>query len=205
MIERFDSLRHNAVIGCNNQYNDIGNLGTARTHHGKRFMSGRIEEGDIPLGRRHHVCTDMLSNTAELMGGNVSAADSVQRLCFTVVDMSHNGNHGRPCKQLGIFITDGFDNGFIIEADDFNIAFVFRSQNGCRIRIDGLIHRYHHAHFHQFADKLRCLKIHLSSQFRNGNGFHHLDTLGNGADLFFSLFLLLQQFLFKELAFLILA
>ena len=147
----------------------------------------------------------MLCNTTELMGSNIGTADSVQCLCFTVVDMPHNSNDRRTCKQFGIFITDGFDNGFIIETDDFYLAFVFRSKNSRSIRIDGLIHRYHHAHFHQLTDKLGGFKVHFPSQFRNGNRFHHFDALGNGAYLFFSFLLLLQQLFFKELAFLILA
>ena len=203
MIERFDSLGHNAVIGCNNQYDDIGNLGSARTHHRKGFVTGRIKEGNISLGSRHHIGADMLRNTAEFMGSNISAANSVQRLGLTVVNMSHNSNNRRTCQQLGIFITNGFDNGLIIEADDFYIAFVFRSKDGRSICIDGLIHCYHHAHFHQLTDKFRCFKVHLSSQFRNGNRFHHFDALGNGAYLFFSFLLLLQQLFFKEFAFLI--
>ena len=111
----------------------------------------------------------MLRNTAELMGGNIGTTDSIQRFGFTVVNMPHNRNNRRTCQQLGILIADSFNNGFIIEADDFNIAFIFGSKDGRSIRIDRLIHRYHHAHFHQFSDKLRCLEVHLSSQFRNGN------------------------------------
>ena len=43
---RFLGLRHDAVVGRNDQDHDVGGLRAARTHRGERFVARRIEERD---------------------------------------------------------------------------------------------------------------------------------------------------------------
>ena len=47
VIDGFERLRHDAVVGRNDQHNDVGGLRSAGTHAGKRFVAGRIEEHDL--------------------------------------------------------------------------------------------------------------------------------------------------------------
>ena len=169
MIERFYRLRHYTVIGSNHQYNDIGNLGTSCTHHRKGFVPRCIQEGDISFRRRHHISTDMLRNAAEFLSGNISASNSIKRFCLTVINMSHNGNNRRSNYQRGIFVTIGFDDGFVIQTDNLDIAIIFRCENRGGIGINGLVHCNHHTHLHQFTDQFGRFQIHFSRQFRNGN------------------------------------
>ncbi len=49
MLDRFDGLRHDAVVGRHHQDHDVGDLGAARTHRGERRVARRIEEGDLAL------------------------------------------------------------------------------------------------------------------------------------------------------------
>ena len=46
VVDRLDGLRHDTIIGCNNEYRDIGRLCTTHTHRGEGFVSRCIEEGD---------------------------------------------------------------------------------------------------------------------------------------------------------------
>jgi len=48
MVNGFNRLGHHTIIRSHNQYDDIGNLGTASPHRSKRFMSWRIEKCNHP-------------------------------------------------------------------------------------------------------------------------------------------------------------
>ena len=53
VIDGFEGLRHDAVVGRNHQHHDVGHLGAAGAHAGKRFVARRIEEHDLaPIRRR---------------------------------------------------------------------------------------------------------------------------------------------------------
>jgi hypothetical protein len=47
VIDGFDRLRHDAVIGRHHQHDDVGDLGAAGTHRGERGVARRIDEGDL--------------------------------------------------------------------------------------------------------------------------------------------------------------
>ena len=47
MMDRLHRLRHYAVIGGNDQNDNVGNLGAPRAHCSERGMAGRIDEGDF--------------------------------------------------------------------------------------------------------------------------------------------------------------
>ena len=44
MINGLNRLRHNGIIGSNNQNHNIGNLRAARSHRGKGCVTGRVEK-----------------------------------------------------------------------------------------------------------------------------------------------------------------
>ena len=50
VIDRFDRLRHDAVIGGHHQHDDVGGLGAARAHGGEGLVARRIDEGDEAVG-----------------------------------------------------------------------------------------------------------------------------------------------------------
>ena len=103
MVNGFNSLRHNAVIGCHYQNGDIGYLSAAGAHGGKSFMSGGIQKGDFLAVDFHLVSADMLSNTAGFGIHDIGLADGIQQSGLAVVDMAHNGDHGRTRLKVGTF------------------------------------------------------------------------------------------------------
>ena len=48
VIDGFNGLRHHAIVGCDDQHDNVGGLRAARTHAGEGFVTGRIEEHDLP-------------------------------------------------------------------------------------------------------------------------------------------------------------
>ena len=50
VVDRLDRLRHDAVVGRDDQHDNIRDLGAARAHRREGGVAGRVDEGD--LGRR---------------------------------------------------------------------------------------------------------------------------------------------------------
>ena len=49
VADGLEGLRHDAVVGGDDQDHDVGDLGTACAHGGERLMARRIEERDLLL------------------------------------------------------------------------------------------------------------------------------------------------------------
>ncbi len=46
VVQRLDRLRHHAVVGRDNQHDDVGGLGTTGTHGGERLVTRGVDERD---------------------------------------------------------------------------------------------------------------------------------------------------------------
>mgnify|MGYP003694227057 CR=1 FL=1 len=67
-------------------------------HGGERLVAGRVDEGDLlAVGRRHLIGADVLGDAAGLAAGHVGLADGVEQRGLAVVDVAHDGDHGRAC------------------------------------------------------------------------------------------------------------
>ena len=94
MAESLLGLGHDVVVGSDDDDDDVGHLGTAGTHSGKRSVARGVEEGDATaVLQLHGVGTDVLSDTASLAGYDVGVADVVEQRSLTVVNVTHDGNH----------------------------------------------------------------------------------------------------------------
>ena len=72
VMDGLDGLRHDAIVGCNHQHDDIGDLGAARAHGGEGGVTGRIDEGDSAARRRGDLIgADMLGDAAGLGGRDI--------------------------------------------------------------------------------------------------------------------------------------
>ena len=52
VADRLDGLLHDAVIGGDDQHDDVGDVGAARAHRGEGLMARRVDEGDLLAARR---------------------------------------------------------------------------------------------------------------------------------------------------------
>ena len=79
VLNGFLGLRHNTVVGRHHQDNDVGTLGTAGTHGGKRRMARGIQEGHHAVFSFYMVGTNVLGNTTGFTGRHLGTADMVQQ------------------------------------------------------------------------------------------------------------------------------
>ena len=99
MLDRLDRLRHDAVVGRNDQDNDVRRFRSAGTHHGERFVARRVQENHaavvvriVGIGNQNAVCTDVLRDAAGFAFGDICRADRVEQRCLTVIDVAHDGD-----------------------------------------------------------------------------------------------------------------
>ncbi len=104
VVERLDRLRHDAVVGRDDQDRDVGGLGTTSTHGGERLVTGGVDEGDatvvaVDLGV-DLVGTDVLGDATGLLVDHVGVAQRVEELGLSVVDVTHDGHDRRTDHQV---------------------------------------------------------------------------------------------------------
>ena len=85
VIDGLDRLRHDAVIGSDNQHDDIGHVRTARAHFCERGVARRIEEGDLlslflpGALRRDLVAADMLGDASGFALDHIRSAQRIEQ------------------------------------------------------------------------------------------------------------------------------
>ena len=80
MVDCLFRLRHNVVIGRNDNNGDVGYLCTACTHCRKGFVTRRIEERNVASALQLYIIsTDMLRDAAGLTSDNVGFTDIVEQ------------------------------------------------------------------------------------------------------------------------------
>ena len=96
VIDRFPGLRHHAVVGGDDEHDDVGDLGAAGAHHRERFVAGRVEEDDAAAaGRRHEIRADVLRDAAGFALGDARLANRVEQRGLAVIDVAHDRDDRR--------------------------------------------------------------------------------------------------------------
>ena len=172
---RFDGLWHHAVVGCNHKNHDIGCFRTARTHGGKRFVTRSIQEGNHAAWGFNVVCADVLGNAACFALYHFGTADVVQQGSFTMVNVTHYGNHRRTWQCFGFYCFNAFIQECfrVVGGGRFTDVAEFFHHNQGSVLVDRLVDGYHHAHFHQGFNHFDAFNGHFVCQVGNGNGFRY--------------------------------
>ena len=176
VIDRFDRLRHHAVIGGNHQHDDIGRLGAARAHGGEGFVARRIDEGDEAVRRRNLIGADMLGDAAGFARHDIGLADGVEQRGLAVVDMAHDGDDRRARLQLlgGIGVArQAFDHVRFRHALDAVAHFL--GDDLRRVGIDHVVDRVHLPLLHQELDDVDGAFGHAVGEFLDGDRFRNDD------------------------------
>ena len=101
VADRLDRLRHDLVVGRDDQHDDVGHLRAAGAHGGERLVARRVEEGDVLAVRQRDVVrADVLRDAAGLAGDDVGLADVVEQRRLAVVDVAHDGDDRRPRHEV---------------------------------------------------------------------------------------------------------
>ncbi len=91
MIDRFNGLRHDAVVRCNHENRNICRLSTTGTHCRKGGVAWRIDEGDLLAVLFDLISTDMLRDATSFARNDVCVTDSIEERGLAVIDVTHNG------------------------------------------------------------------------------------------------------------------
>ena len=104
VVQRFDRLRHHAVIGRHHENRDVGRLRTTGTHGGERFVTGGVDEGDPPLEALdlglYLVRADGLGDATGLLRDHVRVAQRIQQLRLAMVNVTHDGDDRRTGREV---------------------------------------------------------------------------------------------------------
>ena len=97
VIDRFDRLRHEAVVRRHHQHDNVSDMRTARTHRGKRGVTRRIEKCNTGAFVIDRVSADVLGDAACFARGHARLADRIHERRLAVVDVTHESDD-RPAR-----------------------------------------------------------------------------------------------------------
>ena len=193
MVDSFHSLRHNAIISRYNDDRNIGNLRTAGSHSGKRFVARGIQEGNLLVLIANLISTDSLSNSARFMKGYIGRTQCIQQCGLTMVYMAHDGNYRRTQLKESRIIRFRSVFGkifFLFRFQKGNTKFI--SQNFHSISVQVLVDCGHNAISHKVLDDFAYFTLQQIRKFLDSN-CHRNSDFGriNYRLLFLRMFLLM--------------
>ncbi len=166
-----DRLGHHAVVGGDDQHDDVRDVGPAGPHGGERLVAGRVDERDLAALGLDLVGADVLGDAAALRIHHVGLADAVQQRGLAVVDMAEDGDHRRPGPQvlghaLGIVdVVEILLGRALVHHAELDAE--LHGQHDGHLLVEGGVDVDHLVEVHQLAEQVGGL---------------HADGLGQGAD-----------------------
>ena len=101
MADGLFRLRHDAVVGGDDEHGDVRDVGAAGAHRRERLVPRRIDERDRPPVLLDAVGADVLRDAPLLVRRHVDADDAVQQRGLAVVDVAEEGDDGRAGLAAG--------------------------------------------------------------------------------------------------------
>ena len=145
VIDRLARLRHHAVVGRDDQHDDVGDLRAARAHQRERLVARRVEEHDVPSGvGRDVIGADVLRNAAGFALGDARRADRVEQRGLAVVDVSHDRDDGR--ARDGVFRLHVFRFHFehvLLERAELQLGAELARDHRRGVGVDVAVDRHH--------------------------------------------------------------
>ncbi len=181
VIDGFDGLRHEAIIGRDHKHNDVGNVRAAGSHRGESGVTRSIEEGDAVAFVIDRVGADVLGNAARFAGRDACFADRVHQGGLAVIDVAHERNDG-PTRfeflfglnhRRGWCLDDLFhfvDAAALFAAFHLEDEAVRFANLGRNVRLDRLVLAGEDVEFHQFLDQNVILQPKLRRQIMDDDG-----------------------------------
>ena len=181
MVDRLDRLRHDAVVGRDDEDGDIRDHGAAGAHGRECLMARRVEEGDRLSVHHDAVSADVLRDAAGLTGRDVRAADTVEQAGLAVVDVAHD-HHDRGARdEFVLAVLAVVDQALFDRHDDLvlDLAAELHSHECGGIVINGIGQRRHDAHLYKTAHNFRAGFLHARRELADGDRVRdlHLELL----------------------------
>ena len=179
MLDGLDGLRHDAIVRRHHQNDDVRDLGAAGPHGREGGVPRGIQEGDHAPACLDVIGADVLGDATGLARRHLGAADVIQEGGLAVVDVTHDGDHGR-AGHLGHFAQfplqlehEGVFDALLLGGNGL-VAHLLHQQGG-GIRVQGLVDGDRQALLEEFPDDVRHLGGHARGQLGDGNGRGNLD------------------------------
>ena len=106
VADRLLRLRHDAVVGCDDEHRDVRDLGAAGPHRREGLVARGIEEGELPAVDLGLIGADVLGDPAGLGLDDRCRADRVEQRRLAVVDVAHDRHDGRPGGEIRLRVLD---------------------------------------------------------------------------------------------------
>src|SRR5262249_43181310 len=127
------------------------------------------------------VGADVLRDAAGLFFRDVSGADGVEQRGLTMIDVAHDGDHGRPLDAIR------FDLGvldllhrFLLERDGLDGGAEVTRQLVSQMRLEGLVDRREYVSIDELFDHHAGFDIQLFGELLDGDAFGNRDFARDG-------------------------
>ena len=198
--DRLFRLRHDAVVGRDDEYRHVGDLRAARTHRRKCFVTGRIDEGDLTIVALDGVRADLLRDAAGFACRDVRLTNLVEERGFAVVHVAEHGDDRRTRRQHLRLVFLLLDRDFFAGFLDDGVETEALSDLDRDVVRDVLIDRRHRTDLDQLGDHVSDRHDHRRRQFLHGEQIGDLDRFKSarrgrrsGLGLFLALTLFFEQ------------
>ena len=162
VVDRFLRLRHDAVVGGDDEHDDVRHAGAPRAHRGERCMPGGVEEHNAATVDLDRVGADVLRNAARLSFGNPCFPDGVEQRRFPVVDVAHYRHYrGTRYEVAGIGRFRLEDNHLLLERAHLDVGAELAGDHGRGLGIERGVDGQHHPLFHQLLEDFLRLDLDL--------------------------------------------
>ena len=163
VIDRLARLRHHAIIGRDDEHDDVGHLRAARAHHRERLVARRVEEHDVAaVADRHVIRADVLRDAAGLALGDPRGADRVEQRRLAVIDVAHDGDDRRARDEvLGLDVL-GLDlQQLLLERAHLDVCAELARDHHGGLGVERAVDVQHHALHQQLGEHVLDAQIEL--------------------------------------------
>src|SRR5688572_15163102 len=172
VLDGFLRLRHDAVVGGNDEDDDVRHLGAARAHRRERRMARRVEEGHDAARRLDVIGADVLRDAARLARRHLGAADVGEQRRLAAVDVAHDRDDRRPRQRLvgGLHACLQLFLDLVGLQHLGDVAHLLDHEHG-RVLVHGLVDRRHDAHVEHRLHDFARLDGHALGELGGRDGF----------------------------------
>ena len=171
-------LRHDVVVGCDDDDCNIGHLCTAGTHGSKCLVARSVEEGHMTAVLQGHVIgSDVLRNATCLTGDDVGLTNIVEQRGLTMIDMSHHRHDGSTGHQVFLVVLNLCHGLAHLGAHILGGESELLGNQVDGLGIHALIDADHDSDAHASGDDLSHGHIHHGGEFVCGHKLSQLEHL----------------------------
>jgi hypothetical protein len=165
-------LRHDAVIGCNDEHDDICNFCAAGTHAGEGFVARCVNENNFAYVNLHGIRADMLGDSSGFAAGHIGFANRVEQTCLAMIHVAHHGYDRRTRHKIfRLFSFSDVENRFFFKGDDADDAVKSFGKSCSCWSVERLIDAGENSLVQQNFQKIFRTHVQLFRQLADGDAF----------------------------------